>query len=185
MAEEKKELLASIVESSNDAIGTLSLDGIITSWNKGAVQIYGYPLEEVLGKSVSIVAPPYLEKETINLIEKANQGEKIRNFETLRLRKDGKIINVSLTFSPVYDASEELTAISIIARDITESKKAEEKLRKSEERYRIVTKQTGQVVYEYDLRTDKGNWAGALEEVTGYSLEELQKFGKDFWVTNT
>ena len=94
------------------------------------------------------------------------------------------MINVSLTLSQVFDTSGKLTAISVIARDITRSKKAEEKLQKSEERYRIVTEQTGQVVYEYDLRTDKSSWAGAIEEITGYSFEEFQKFGKDFWIKN-
>ncbi len=77
-------------------------------------------------------------------------------------------------------SSGKLTAISVIARDITKSKKVEEELQKNEERYRIVTEQTGQVVYDYDLRTDKSSWTGAIEEVTGYSFEEFQKFGKRF-----
>ncbi len=183
-AEEKIQNLANIVESSYDAIITKTPDGIITSWNKGAEQIYGYSAREVMGKPISILEPSILVEETDELAELIKQGDKIHNYETLRLRKDGTTINVSLTLSPVFDASGELTTISVIARDITTSKKAEEKLRKSEERYRIVTKQTGQVIYEYDLRTDKGIWAGAIEEVTGYSFEELQKFGKGFWVTN-
>ena len=118
------------------------------------------------------------------MAELIKQGDKIHSYETLRLRKDSTIINVSLTLSPVFDATGKLTAISIIARDITKSKKAEEELRKSEERYRIVTEQTGQVIYDYDSRIDKYSWAGAMEEVTGYSFEELQKFGKDFWIKN-
>ncbi len=183
-AEEKIQNLANIVEYSNDAIITKSLDGIITSWNKGAEQIYGYSAKEILGKPISILEPSILVEETEELAELIKQGDKIHNYETLRLRKDGTIINVSLTLSPVFDASGELTAISVIARDITKSKKAEEKLRKSEERYRIVTEQTGQVVYDYDSRTDKSSWAGAIEEVTGYSFEEFQKFGKDFWIKN-
>jgi PAS domain S-box-containing protein len=183
-AEEKIKSLADIVESSFDAIITKSLDGIITSWNKGAEQIYGYSAEEVLRKPISILEPSILVAETEELAELIKQGDKIHNYETLRVRKDGTLINVSLTLSPVFDASGKLISISVIARDITKSKKAEEKLRKSEERYRTVTKQTGQVIYEYDLRTDKGIWAGAIEEVTGYSFEELQKFGKSFWITN-
>ena len=183
-AEEKIQNLAKIVEYSNDAIITRSLDGIITSWNKGAERIYGYSTEEVVGKLISILEPSILVEETEELAELIKQGDKIHNYETLRLRKDGTIINVSLTLSPVLDASGELTAISVIARDITKSKKEEEKLRKSEERYRIVTERTGQLVYDYDSRTDKGSWAGAIEEVTGYSFEELQKYGKDFWIKN-
>ncbi|MDQ1253156.1 MAG: hypothetical protein QG646_2304 [Euryarchaeota archaeon] len=184
IAEEERLNLAGIVEYSNDAIITKSLDGIIISWNKGAEQTYGYSAREVMGKPISILEPSILVEETEELAELIKQGDNIRNYETLRLRKDGTIINVSLTLSPVFDTNGKLTAISVIARDITKSKKAEEELRKNEERYRIVTEQTGQVVYDYDSRTDKSSWAGAIEEVTGYSFEELQKFGKDFWIKN-
>jgi PAS domain S-box-containing protein len=112
------------------------------------------------------------------------QGEQVHQYETSRLRKDGKIIDVSMTFSPVFGISGELIAISIIARDITESKKAEEKLQKSEERYRIVTEQAGQLVYEYDLEEDKIYWAGAIEKVTGYNHEELLSTGVNLWINN-
>ena len=183
-AEDEIQILANIVESSDDAIITKSLDGIITSWNKGAEQIYGYPAKEILGKPMSILEPPILVEETKELIELIKQEDRIHHYETLRLRKDGKIINVSLTLSPIFDASENLIAILVIARDITERKKAEEKLQKSEERYRIVTEQTGQVIYDYDLIANECSWAGAIEEVTGYSFEEIQKLGKDVWIKN-
>jgi PAS domain S-box-containing protein len=182
--EEKTKNLANIVESSNDAILIISLDGIITSWNKGAEQTYGYSTKEILGKPISILEPAILVEETKELVELIEQGDKIHHHNTLRLRKDGTIINVSLTLSPIFDTSEELISISVISRDITRSKKVEEKLRENEERYRIATEQTGQVVYEYDLRTDKSSWAGAIEEVTGYSFEEFQKFGKEVWIKN-
>ncbi|MDQ1253742.1 MAG: hypothetical protein QG646_2931 [Euryarchaeota archaeon] len=183
-SEDKIQMLANVVESSDDAIMTESLDGIITSWNKGAEQVYGYSSKEVEGVPISILEPSILVEETEELTELIKQGDKIHNYETLQLRKDGKIINVSLTLSPVFNASEKLIAISIIARDITKSKKVEEELLKNENRYRTVTEQTGQVVYDYDSRTDTGSWAGALEEVTGYSFEEFKNFGKDFWVKN-
>ncbi|MHC1755147.1 MAG: PAS domain S-box protein [Methanosarcina sp.] len=181
-AEEKVQNLANIVESSNDGIMTESLDGIITSWNKGAEQIYGYSAEEILGKHISILAPPFLVGETKKLVERIKHGEKIRHYETSRLRKNGMVINVSITLSPVFDDSEKLTAISIIARDITERKKAEEELQKSEERYRIVTEQTGQLVYDYDLRTGMGNWAGNIEKVTGYSPREFKELSPEAWI---
>jgi len=126
-SEEKIQILANIVESSNDAIGTISLDGIITSWNKGAEQVYGYSAEEILGKPISIIAPPHLNKETQNLSEKIKQGEQIHRYETLRLRKNEKMICVSITLSPVFDTHRELTAVSFISRDITMIKEAEEK----------------------------------------------------------
>jgi PAS domain S-box-containing protein len=119
--EEKIQSLANIVGSSNDAIITISLDGIIGSWNKGAEQIYGYSSEKIIGKSVSILASNNLKDETKKLIEKVKLGEKIQYYRTSRLKKDGKLIYVSIVLSPVFDASRELVAISAIARDITEN----------------------------------------------------------------
>jgi len=182
--EDEIQALANMVESSADAVITKSPDCIITSWNRGAEQIYGYSANEILGKSISILEPSILVEETKELVELIKHKDRIHHYETLRLRKDGKIVNVSLTLSPILDASENLIAVLIIARDITKSKEAEEKLKKSEERYRIVTEQTGQVIYDYDSRTGKCVWGGTIKEVTGYSFEELQKFGKDFWVKN-
>jgi len=105
MAEEKIRKFANIVKSSNDAIGILSLDGIITGWNKGAEQVYGYSTEEILGKPVSILAPPHLSEETKRLSERVKKGEKISNYETMRQRMGGKLIYVSFTLSPVFDCN--------------------------------------------------------------------------------
>lgn len=183
-AEERVQNLANIVESSNDAIITRSLDGFIISWNMGAEQIYGYPAEEILGKPVTILIPCDLGNETEKLTELVKQGKKIHQYETSRLRKDGKVIDVSMTVSPIFDISGELIAISVIARDITENKKAEEKLQKSEERYRIITEQTGQLVYEYDIEEDKIYWAGAIKKLTGYTKEELLRSGVKLRMSN-
>ena len=131
-AEEKIHHLANIVESSEDAIGTLTLDGTIISWNKGAEKVYGYSVEEIFGRCVSTLAPTHLDKDTIKLIEKIKQGEQVNNYDTLRLRKEGKTINVSITLSPVFDTSEKLTTVSFISRDITKRKEDEEALVKIE-----------------------------------------------------
>ncbi|HET8685460.1 MAG TPA: PAS domain S-box protein, partial [Methanosarcina sp.] len=142
-AEEKIQNLANIVESSTEAIITKSFEGIITSWNKGAEQVYGYSAEEILGKPISILEPPTLTGETEKLSEMIKNGKKIQQFETLRLRKDGKLINVSLTVFPVYNGQGKITAVSIIATDITRRKEAEEALanietaRKKEIHHRI------------------------------------------------
>jgi PAS domain S-box-containing protein len=159
-AEEKIQSLANIVESSNDAIITISLDGIITSWNKGAEHIYGYSSEEVLGKSVSVLAPDNLKDETKKLIEKTKQGEKIQHYVTSRLRKDNELIYVSIALSPVFDASKKLVAISAITRDITQKIDAEkslvkaEKTRKQELHHRI--KNNLQVITSLlDLQAEK------------------------------
>ena len=178
-AEERIQNLANVVESSNDAIGTMSLDGIITSWNKGAERIYGYSVEEILGKCVSTLAPPHLEKQTIKLIERIMQGEKIHQYETLRLRRDGKTINVSITLSPVFDTHGELTSVSFISRDITERKRVEEKLRESEEKYRNIVETANEGILIID---DKATITYANKKITdllGYTLEE--GIGRPIW----
>jgi len=157
---EKIKTLANIVELSNDAITTKSLDGTITTWNKGAEQMYGYSAKEILGKDVSILAPNDLQWETSQFIEDIEQGKKIQNYETLRVKKDGTKINVSLTLSPAYDASGKLADISIIGRDITAKKESEEALanieiiRKKEIHHRI--KNNLQVISSLlDLQAEK------------------------------
>lgn len=181
---EETGILTNILELSDDAIITESLDGIITGWNKGAQRIYGYSAKEILGKPVSILDPPTLVEETEELTEIARCGERIHHYETLQLKKDGKTINVSLTLSPIMDASGNPEAVVIIARDITKSEQTAKKLLKSKEIYRIITEQTGQLIYDYDLRKDRCTWAGAIEEITGYSYDEFQRLGKFVWTTN-
>jgi len=132
-AEEKIKILANAVESSDDAIVTESLEGIITSWNKGAEQIYGYSAQEILGKNVSILEHDDIKGEIKQLIEKIKLGERVRHYETLRLKENCTPINVSITLSPVFDTSGKLVAISSIARDITERIKAEKLLAKAED----------------------------------------------------
>lgn len=181
---EETEILANILELTDDAIITQSLDGIITGWNKGAERIYGYLAKEILGKPLSILDPPILVEETEELNELTRSEERIHHYETLRLRKDGKIINVLLTFSSILDAFGNPAAVLTIARDTTEGEQTAKKILKSKEIYRIITEQTGQLVYDYDLRADRCTWAGAIEEVTGYSFEEFQRLGKYVWTTN-
>jgi len=184
-------ILASIVESSEDAIITTSIDGLIISWNKGAEQIYGYSDKEVLGKPISILESPTSAEEMQELTELIKQGDKFHHYETLQLRNDRKMVNASLTLLPIIDASENLINILIIARDITKIKETEEKLQKiegklgkTEETYNLAMEHTRQLIYDYDLRTDKCIWAGAIEGVTGYSFEEFQRLGKDVWILN-
>lgn len=129
--EEARDNLAAIVESSDDAIISKTLDGKITSWNRGASNIYGYTAQEVLGQSISILIPPDRQDEVPELLQKISRGERVDHFATIHRRKDGQQINVSLTISPIKDAEGEgkITGSSTIARDITEGNRATEELR--------------------------------------------------------
>jgi PAS domain S-box-containing protein len=117
--------LAAIIESSDDAIISKDLNGLITSWNRGAERIFGYRAEEVLGKPVRILAPPDRRDEMPAILAKIRRGERVEHFETRRVRKDGKTIDISLTVSPIRDETGHVIGASKIARDITERKTAE------------------------------------------------------------
>jgi PAS domain S-box-containing protein len=126
------ELLAAIVEDSQDAVLSKTLDGTILTWNKAAERMYGYRADEVIGKNVSILLTPDRPNETREILQRLRQGERIERFETSRRTKDGRTIFVSLTISPVRQPQGRIIAVSTIARDITENKMAEEALRNSE-----------------------------------------------------
>lgn len=121
--------LASVVESSGDAIISKTLCGDITSWNKAAEAIFGYTSDEILGKSITILMPPERIKEEAFILEKIKKGEKIHQFETVRLKKNGKKINVALTVSPIKNSSGKIIGASKIARDISEKLEIQKKLK--------------------------------------------------------
>ncbi len=124
-AEESLSLMASIVESSDDAIISKSLDGIILSWNAGATKLYGYTAAEAVGQNTFMLLAPDRPDEETKILERIKRGENIEHYETARLRKNGEVIDVSLTISPIKDSNGTITSASAIARDITESKRAE------------------------------------------------------------
>lgn len=124
-------LLASIVNSSDDAIFSKTLDGIITSWNKAAENIYGYTALEIIGKHISMLIPPYRQHEETEIVEKIRLGKVIEHYETERIKKDGTVIQVSLTISPIRDQQGTIIGASKISRDITERKRTEEDLHNS------------------------------------------------------
>ena len=117
--------LASIVESSEDAIISKTFDGIITSWNKSAERLFGYMAEEVIGKSITILIPPDRREEEDTILERIRRGQCVEHFETVRQRKDGSLIEISLTVSPIKNAQGKVIGASKIARDITERKRSE------------------------------------------------------------
>jgi rsbT co-antagonist protein RsbR len=121
-------LLAAIVESSDDAIYAKDLDATILSWNHGAERMYGYPAAEAVGRPVSILVPSNRPDEVPQILEKLMRGERVDHFETVRARKDGESFDVSLTVSPIRDASGRIVGASTVARDITEQKRLREAL---------------------------------------------------------
>lgn len=124
--------LALIVESSDDAIISINLQHIIENWNEGAERIYGYSAKEVIGKNVSLIIPPGKENELLHIIERIKRGERVEPYETVRVRKGGELIHVSLTVSPVKNEKGAVIGASAIAKDMTERKRLEERLTESE-----------------------------------------------------
>jgi PAS domain S-box-containing protein len=120
--------LAAIVASSDDAIVSKNLDRIITSWNKGAERLFGYAAEEVIGKPIGILIPADRQEEEDSIIDRIRRGQRVEHYETVRQRKDGSLVEISLTVSPVRNARGEVVGASKIARDITARKKTEEQI---------------------------------------------------------
>ncbi len=175
--EEEIKWLSNVVESSDDAIITKSLKGDITTWNKGAELTYGYSAEEVIGKNISILAPLSLKDEFNQLIKKIKDGKKIFNYETIRLRKDGKQIDVSINISPIFDNYGNLVGVSAITRDITQSKKSELDLKESEEKFREVFNNANDAMFLHKLEDgEPGNFFEVNDvacQTLGYSRNEL------------
>jgi PAS domain S-box-containing protein len=122
--------LAAIIESSDDAIVSKTLDGTITSWNPAAEKLFGYSADEIIGRPISILAAVDRENEMPVILERIRRGEKVDHFETVRRRKDGSLIDISLTVSPIRDQMGQIMGASKIARDITARKQVEERQRR-------------------------------------------------------
>ncbi|MCD9189527.1 MAG: PAS domain S-box protein [Pyrinomonadaceae bacterium] len=163
-------LLASIVESSEDAIVSKNLDGVITSWNKGAEVLYGYTPEEAIGKHISVVIPSYLLAEETVILDNIKKGKRIEHFETLRQHKNGTIKNISLTVSPIKSEKGVIVGASKIARDITERHKSAEELKQSQLMLSLAMQSSKMGVWETDIVTGKVKWSKELEHIFG--LEE-------------
>ncbi len=167
-AEEASIRLAAIVESSNDAIIGKTLDGTITNWNQGAERMYGYTASEVLGRHISLLTPPENADDLKKIFARIRAGERVEHLEAVRIRKDGQLIDVSLTISPIKDIQGHIIGVSTIARDITKQKQADAELRKLSRAVQespatvVITDTQGNIEYVNPKFT----------QVTGYSPEE-------------
>jgi PAS domain S-box-containing protein len=148
-ADDARARLAAIVESSQDGIIGKDLNGIVTSWNRGAEQIFGYLAEEMIGESIQVLLPPGLEAEENTILERLRRGEVVEHLQTVRQRKDGRHIDVSLMISPIRDGKGRIVGASKIVRDITENRLLERQLRQSQ-KMEAIGQLTGGIAHDFN-----------------------------------
>ncbi|MFI5233243.1 MAG: EAL domain-containing protein [Gemmatimonadales bacterium] len=164
--------LAAIVESSDDAIISKDLQGVIQTWNRGAEQMFGYREDEVVGRPITILIPPELADEERRVLQQIASGNSIKHYETARRRKDGSFVDISLTVSPVRDASRRVIGASSVARDVSQQRRDRELLRRSEELMRVTLASIGDAVIATD-RDGRITFMNAVaEQLTGWRQHE-------------
>jgi len=160
--------MAAIVDSSEDAIVSKDLNGTITSWNRGAERIFGYTAAEAVGRPINILIPENRVDEEPEILARIARGEPIEHYETVRRRKNGQLIDISLTISPIRDSSGRIIGASKIARDISEQRRAVERVRRSEERFRVTLSSIGDAVIATDVQGRITFMNPIAEKVTGW-----------------
>ncbi len=197
-AAETQSRLAAIVESSDDAIISETLNGIIRSWNAGAERLFGYTSTQAIGQPITLIIPPQGLEEEQNILNQLRRGESVEHFETVRVTKDGRLLNISLAISLIRDAEGRILGASRVARDITQRAQAAAALRKSEERYRTLFESMSEgfclieMLYEneqpVDYRFLEVNPAfethTGIKDVVGRTIRELMANNEAHWVEN-
>lgn len=171
-AEITQRLLAAIVESSDDAIISKDVNGIVTSWNKGAERMFGYSSEEMVGQPIAIIAAPDRIDEMPRILERVKQGERIDHYETIRKAKDGRLVNISLTVSPIHDDEGRIVGASKIAREITEQIRVRAELAEEKERLRVTLSSIGDGVITTDSTARVTYLNPIAEQLTGWQISE-------------
>lgn len=164
--------LAAIVQCSDDAIISKTLDGVITSWNPGAEKLFGYTREEALGQSVLMLLPPERSEEELQILAKIARGEKSYHYETVWVTKDGRRIDVSVDSFPIKDDAGRITGAAKIARDLTQHKLAQERLRRAEARNTAILQAALDAVITIDRESIVHDWNAAAERMFGYPRAE-------------
>ncbi len=185
--------LAAVVANSDDAIITKNLDGIITSWNKGAERIFGYTAEETIGKPISMLIPLDRQNEEPGILARLRRGDRVDHYETVRQRKDGTLLHISLTVSPLRDGTGRIVGASKIARDITELRKGREALSQSnQELEKRVAERTASLTQaiaqmeefsysvSHDLRSPVRAMQGYAQALLEDYHDKLDKQGREF-----
>lgn len=164
--------LSALIESADDAIISKTLDGIITSWNKGAERIFGYRAEEVIGKPITIIIPPDHLHEEPAILSRLRAGERIEHFETIRKRNDGQLVDISLTVSPIIGPNGQIVGASKIARDITEQRQARRALDEASERLRLALAAARLGDWVWDARTNVVTLSETAAAIFGVPLRQ-------------
>jgi PAS domain S-box-containing protein len=162
-------LLGAIVDSSDDAIISKNLNSIITSWNNSAERLFGYAANEVIGKPITILIPADRQAEEPAILSRLRRGERVEHFETIRVRKDGSLVNISLTISPIRDGHGKIVGASKIARDITERKRLSE----VQERLAAIVESSDDAIISKDLNGIIRSWNHGAERIFGYKAQEI------------